>query len=176
MAVKEIVVADEATLAGDSDSVLRCKCRAVEGIDDYIEGVINDLTDTLHSDTLSVGLAAPQIGHDVSIAIVNLDKAQSDVDLVLINPVVVSESGQWDKKHESCMSVPHKRGEVKRRKKVTVKFRDRELREQELSTSGFEARVILHEIDHLNGILFTDRMEEGSNLEDTDLFRDHGVE
>lgn len=137
--------------------------------------IIEDLRDTLRSDDLSVGLAAPQIGYNLAIAIVNLQKNNPDRDLIMINPVVKSETGQWDEKYESCMSIPHKKGQVKRRKKISVSYLDLDGNEQVIDATGFEARVIMHEIDHLNGVLFVDRMEKGANLEDTDLFREHGI-
>jgi len=176
MTVREIVTADEETLRGDSnsDSVLRTDYTAVTDFGDDLQAVVKDLTDTLRSDTLSVGLAAPQIGYPLAVAVVNLAKSEED-DLILVNPEVVSESGSWDIKYESCMSVPHKRGQVKRRKKVQVRYQDVHGNDHELATSGFEARVILHEIDHLQGVLYVDRMEEDSVLEDTELFREHGI-
>ncbi|MDD1498982.1 peptide deformylase [Agrobacterium sp. CNPSo 3708] len=175
MSVRKIEVADEAAILGSNDSILRTRCLHVGAIDEYVKTVIQDLKDTLRSDTLSVGLAAPQIGYNLSIAVINLDKMNNSEDIVLINPVVKSESGQLDVKYESCMSIPHKKGKVKRRKKIALIYMDVDGKERELISSGFEARVILHEIDHLNGVLFVDRMEEGATLEDTDLFRTHGI-
>lgn len=123
---------------------------------------------------MSVGLAAPQIGHPLRVVIVNLNKSEDD-DLILINPVVTSNTGSFDEKYESCMSIPHFRGKVKRRKKLTVSYRDVNFIEQELTATGFLARVILHEVDHLDGILYTDRMEPEQSLEKTDLFLEHGI-
>jgi peptide deformylase len=175
MTVKTILVADESTLRGEATSMLRLKCRKIIEFGSELGQVVQDLRDTLHADTLSVGLAAPQIGYSVCVAVVNLNKNEAE-DLVLINPEVLSESGDWDTKFESCMSVPHKRGEVKRRKKLRLKYMDLNGIEREYSATGFEARVMLHEIDHLNGVLFVDRMAEGAKIEDTDLFRKHGID
>ncbi len=175
MTVREIVTADKETLNGKSESVLRTDFSRVISFGDELLAIVNDLADTLRSDTLSVGLAAPQIGYPLAVAVVNLAKNEGE-DLVLVNPEIVSESGSWDIKYESCMSVPHKRGQVKRRKKVHIRYQDIEGNKRELATSGFEARVIMHEIDHLHGMLFVDRMEDGVVLEDTDLFREHGIE
>ena len=175
MAVKAIVTADEQTLSGESSSVLRKKAKTVTDFDGEVKETIIDLVDTLHSDSLSVGLAAPQIGEELSVVVVNLDKENAE-DLILINPRIVEESGSWDTKYESCMSIPHKKGQVKRRKKIVLEYQDIEGTKHEVSKSSFEARVILHEVDHVNGVLFTDRMEEDADLEDTDLFREHGIE
>jgi len=174
MTVQKIITADAETLAGSTSSVLRTKFRLVTAFDSQLETIISDLRETLHSDTLSVGLAAPQIGYHEAVAIVNVAKKEGE-DLVLINPKITSETGSWDKKFESCMSVPHKRGEVKRRKKITLDFDDIDGKPQTLVAEGFLARVIMHEVDHLNGVLFVDRMSEDSALEDTDIFREHGV-
>jgi len=175
MTVVKIELADEATLSGPTQSILRKRCAIVQDIDDRVGKAVDDLRDTLRSDTLSVGLAAPQIGYDLAVAIVNLDKKNNPDDLVMINPVISSETGKWDSKYESCMSIPHKKGQVKRRNNVVITYRDLCGKTQERKATGFEARVLLHEIDHLNGILFVDRMEEDAELEDTELFREHGI-
>lgn len=175
MTIENIITADEATLRGGTDSVLRTEFTPVTEFDERLQGIVADLRDTLHSDTLSVGLAAPQIGVPDAVAIINIKKEQGQ-DLVLVNPIIVSESGSWDSKYESCMSIPHKRGEVKRRKKVTIEYHDVHGARHELSAESFLARVIMHEVDHLHGVLFVDRMSENSDLEDTELFREHGVD
>lgn len=176
MSIKPIQVADIATLSGDSKSVLRKHCAPVGEIDNYVRGVVQDLIDTLHSDTLSVGLSAPQVGYNIAVSVINLDKTNNKDDLVLINPIVISETGQWDIKYESCMSIPHKKGLVKCRKKVVVKYLSLDGIEKEIKATSFEARVLLHEIDHLNGVLFSDRMDGVDVLEDTEMFREHGIE
>ena len=175
MTKREIIAADDATQNGPTDSVLRTAFTEVTAIDDRVRQIIQDLKDTLHSDTLSVGLAAPQIGYKDAVAVVNLNKDE-DNDLVLVNPKIVSESGSWDTKYESCMSIPHKRGNVKRRKKIQISYFDENGNEKNLEASSFKARVIMHEIDHLNGILYVDRMEHDERLEETEIFREHGIE
>lgn len=176
MAVKKILVADKATLAGNTESVLRTDFTPVKTFNDRLSMIIRDLKDTLHSDTLSVGLAAPQIGYPEAVAVVNLNKKEEgSEDLVIVNPRVVDEAGQKDVKFESCMSIPHKRGQVERRKKIKIMYSDEAGRECELEASSFFARVLMHEIDHLNGVLFVDRMEEGQELEETEMFREHGI-
>lgn len=176
MVVRHIEIADSETIFKKRASILRRICTPVLEIDEKVLKIIEDLRDTLMSDTLSVGLAAPQIGYDAAIAIVNIHKQSNADSLILLNPVVLSETGQWDEKYESCMSIPHKRGIVKRRKKVTVRYMDVCGEIQEINLTSFESRVVLHEIDHLNGILFVDRMESSVVLEDTEIFREHGIE
>lgn len=177
MTVRDIVKASDADLCGDSGSVLRTNFTPITDFGDRLKKIVSDLRDTLHSDTLSVGLAAPQLGYNEAVAVVNMDKQNDESDdLILVNPVIIEESGQKDVKFESCMSIPHKRGNVTRRKKVRVSYCDISGEEHELEASGFLARVVMHEIDHLNGILFTDRMEESEELENTELFREHGID
>lgn len=177
MPVRNIITANEEVILEKKPSVLRTKFTKVSLFNDRIEKVILDLRDTLRGDTLSVGLSAPQIGYTEAVAVINLSKDKSkENDIVLINPVVISQSGQRDTKYESCMSIPHKRGQVERRKKVTIRYQDITGKEKEMSATSFLARVILHEIDHLNGVLYTDRMGDEQTLEDTNLFKQHGVE
>lgn len=174
MAIKETVVANSSTLENGTECILRKKYTEVREFNEELAQIVQDLKDTLHSDSLSVGLAAPQIGYQLAVAVVNPNKDQED-DLVLINPKVTSESGSWDTKYESCMSVLHKKGQVRRRKKIHVQYYDIEGNKKELQAKSFMARVIMHEIDHLNGILYTDKMDAGSPLEDTDIFREHDI-
>lgn len=175
MSIRTIVRADDKTLQGPSESPLRTSFVQVAQVNEEVLRVVQDLRDTLHSDDLSVGLAAPQLAIRMAIAVVNLRKHR-DEDLVLINPVIVEECGPVAIRDESCMSIPHKKGKVPRPSKVTVRYIDTEGRRQSLQASGFLARVLCHEIDHVNGVLFVDRMADGEHLEDTDLFRDHGIE
>lgn len=89
----------------------------------------------------------------------------------MVNPEVVREFGGKDKKRESCMSLPGWTGDVVRREKLTVRFLDLTGEAVEQTFSGFEARVVAHEIDHLAGVLYADRSREGGfPLAETDLF------
>lgn len=174
MAVKDIVTLKENSDAERESSVLFKVAKKVSSIDETVENAVRDLRDTLHSDDLSVGLAAPQIGIGLAIIVINLQKNKSE-DLVLINPEIVEETGQKDTKYESCMSIPHKKGQVTRKKKARVKYLSLEGSVEEISATGFEARVLQHEIDHVNGILYIDRMASDDELEDTEMFREHGI-
>ena len=89
--------------------------------------------------------------------------------MIIVNPEILSESGKKDIKKESCLSVPRVRGPVERRDKIQVKYQDRYGEFYTSEFSGFQARVIMHEIDHLNGILFVDRLLPNSQLEPLDL-------
>jgi peptide deformylase len=87
----------------------------------------------------------------------------------VVNPVIISESGKKEKKKESCLSIPNHRGIVERRHKLHLSFQNRFGELQEMDVEGFLARVFFHEIDHLDGILFVDRMDKDSELEYVDF-------
>ena len=108
-----------------------------------------------------VGLAAPQIGRNIRLIVVRY----LDGDLVLINPKICKKSWlkEWDE--EGCLSVPGIVGDVKRCKKITVKFLDENGKLRQLTGQGLLARVIQHEVDHLDGILFIDKARNIHNLE-----------
>jgi peptide deformylase len=128
-------------------------------------GVIADLLDTMRSFDHCVGIAAPQIGVPVRVAVVDCTGHRKAPDahgeLVLVNPVIVAASGS-EVGREGCLSIPELTGNVRRATHVTVRADG-----LELSVEGFEARAVQHEIDHLDGLLFLDRVE---SLE-ADVFR-----
>lgn len=108
-----------------------------------------------------IGLAAPQVGKSVRIVVIH----HKDRDLVMINPKIIKKSliKEWDE--EGCLSVPEVFGDVKRCKKVTVKYIDEKGKEQKLSGEGLLARVIQHEVDHLDGVLFIDKAKNLRKIE-----------
>jgi len=108
-----------------------------------------------------VGLAAPQIGRNIRLIVVRY----LDGDLVLINPKICKKSWlkEWDE--EGCLSVPGIVGDVKRCKKITIKFLDENGKLRQLTGQGLLARVIQHEVDHLDGILFIDKARNIHNIE-----------
>jgi peptide deformylase len=119
--------------------------------------VVEDLLDTMRSFGHSVGIAAPQIGELVRIAVVDVSghpKApESHGRLVLVNPVIVASSGS-EVGREGCLSIPELTANVRRATSVTVRAEG-----LEVDATGFEARALQHEIDHLDGLLFLDRVE-----------------
>lgn len=145
-------------------------CVAVNDFGNFTEELVQDLIDTLFAHKIAVGLAAPQIGVAVRVAVVNTAKESQGRTLVFCNPRVISESGKKDKKLESCMSLPGVGGVVQRREKLRVEFQTVEGIRQTLEFSGFNARVVAHEIDHLNGKLYVDRMQLGESVRPVDIF------
>ena len=107
-----------------------------------------------------VGLAAPQIGENLRIIVI----AYKEKNLVIINPKIIKKSLLKDWDEEGCLSVPGKYGQVRRHKIVTLKYLNEGGQEQKLKASGLLARIIQHEIDHLDGILFIDKAKELTDI------------
>jgi peptide deformylase len=109
-----------------------------------------------------IGLAATQVGSLDRIIVIDISDVEEYKDvkpMTLINPEVVRESGQ-EVMEEGCLSLPEVRDDVERAEAVTVRFKDASFKTQEIDASGLLARVLLHEIDHLNGVLFIDRLPD----------------
>lgn len=126
-----------------------------------------DLLETLYSTPSGVGLAAPQIGLLLRIVITDLGNPARAVDPhVLVNPVVVARSAETQDGFESCLSIPLFRGRVQRAEEIRVSALNHRLEPIEFEARGFEARLIEHEVDHLEGVLYPDRMEADEVLEE----------
>ncbi len=140
-------------------SILRKKARLIKSVRDDLAGLATDMLETMRKAN-GVGLAANQVGSLDRIIVVDLsgmEEAKDFVPLVMLNPEVVSEEGKWVVE-EGCLSIPGIREEVERADRIRVRYRDLTFAEQELEAEGMTGRVILHEIDHLNGILFFDHL------------------
>lgn len=136
----------------DGDPTLRKKSRQVDNINDRILILIDDMIETMYKAD-GVGLAAPQVG--VLKRIVVLDIGEGII--VLINPEIIEQKGEQIET-EGCLSIPGISGEVKRPEHVQVRGLDRKGKIIEIQGSNLLARAICHEIDHLDGVLFTDRV------------------
>ncbi len=136
------------------DDILRKKCRKVEQIDYRIKTLLDDLADTMY-EADGVGLAAPQVGILKRIAVVDVGEGIVE----LINPVITETSGTQTET-EGCLSVPDRYGKVERPQTVTVKTLDRDGNEYEITGQDLFARALCHEIDHLDGIMFVDKVSE----------------
>lgn len=160
-------------LTGDNiytkETSLRQPSVAVTDFGDELQKEIDALLETFYSWKIAVGLSAPQVGIQKRIAIINIDKSKPEDTLIIINPEIQSESGKKDVKKESCLSIPSVRGEVERRHKIHLTYQDRHGIKKQFGADGFLARIFMHEIDHLNGILFVDRMNSEANLEPLDI-------
>ncbi len=140
------------------DEILKTPTKQVGEIDDTIIKMIEDMADTMYK-APGVGLAAPQIGSDKRLII--YDITADDVVRnysVLINPEIVESRGEIVSEGEGCLSVPELRTDVKRAEFVRVKGQDREGKPVDIEAEGILAIVLQHEIDHLDGTLFIDRI------------------
>lgn len=146
----------------DSDPILRKKSREIENIDSRILELLDDLADTMYVAD-GVGIAAPQIGVLRRAIVVDIGEGP----IKMINPNIVLEEGS-EIKPEGCLSVPGYTGLVERPFKVNVEYIDENGTEIFLEAEELLARAICHEIDHLNGILYTDKATEIQKLEEID--------
>ena len=141
------------------DDILRKKCRAVDVIDDRILTLLDDMADTMRNAD-GAGLAAPQVGVLKRVVVIDV----GDGLIELINPEIVSTSGSVVDV-EGCLSVPGKWGTVIRPETVTVRALDRNGEEIQLTGTGMLAKAFCHELDHLDGIVFVDKVEEYVDLD-----------
>jgi len=132
--------------------------KPVENIDGRVQKLIEDMAATMYS-APGVGLAAIQVGCDKSLLVYDISPPEEGRTLqVLINPRIVSSSGEVLSENEGCLSVPDYRADVKRATQIVVEGLDREGDVITIEAEGFPAIVLQHEIDHLNGTLFIDRL------------------
>lgn len=142
--------------------LLKRICHQVVTIDDAIHSLVEDLLDTMHAGPGSVGVAAPQIGVTLRVCVVDVSGSRNGKDnnhglLRMINPLITFRSGA-EIMREGCMSVPDYTGDVERATDIRVCFEEPEGTQREIFASGFEAVAIQHEMDHLDGVLFLDRI------------------
>lgn len=162
MAIREIIKYPDPRLKEAS--------KIVNKIDESILAIVQDLSDTLNAFSHTVGIASPQIGIPLCIIAIDASKNKKCDNhhgkIILINPEIVSYSGIIQFR-EGCLSIPDFTGNVNRAEEVTVHYYDTSFNKQLIKATGFEAVVLQHEIDHLNGVLFLDRIISKR----TDLFR-----
>ena len=134
------------------DDVLRKVCRTQMTFDEKLWSLLDDMAETMYK-AEGVGLAAPQVGILRRVCVVDVGEGLIE----LINPVITERSGS-QKGSEGCLSVPDRYEEVTRPNKVTVRAQNRKGENIEIKAEGFLARAFCHEIDHLDGILYIDRI------------------
>ena len=142
------------------DPILRNKTSRVERIDSTLDRLIEDMVETMHA-APGVGLAANQVGVPFQLAVIDLssreDEDQRHPLLVIINPELLVMEGSVIEE-EGCLSIPDYAEKVKRAARVKVRAQDRTGKQFELEAEGLMAKALQHEIDHLNGMLFVDRL------------------
>jgi peptide deformylase len=152
------------------DEALKQVSQPVESFDDELRSFIQDLEETRQAGPGAVGIAAPQVGHFRRIVIVDVSNMKRTVPnhgyMVLVNPEITEWDG-YAVGREGCLSVPDYTGNVIRAEKIKLEAFDPSGEQLQFEMEGFEARAVQHEMDHLDGLLFLDRLVSRRN----DLFR-----
>ena len=156
MALRDIVT--EPLNATVKDKVLRGKAKRVGRIDDSTRRLIDDMIETMR-EAPGVGLAAPQVGVPLRVIVVEYE----DELYTVVNPEIVKATGDITDE-EGCLSAPNWQGPVARASSVLVKGRDRNGREVRIKADGWLARIFQHEVDHLDGILFLDKVQDKTKI------------
>ncbi|MCB0691983.1 MAG: peptide deformylase [Saprospiraceae bacterium] len=143
--------------------ILRAKTYEIESSLEGLAELIDNMWETMYH-AEGVGLAAPQIGQNIRLFIVDTEQISKDdqksgIKKVFINPTVIEETGEDYTYEEGCLSIPHIRADVTRPERVKIKYLDTDFNEYTEIFDGFDARVIQHEYDHIEGILFVDRLK-----------------
>ena len=142
----------------NGDEILRKKSREVEKVDERIKELLDDMLDTMHKYD-GVGLAGPQVGILKRVIVVDLYDGKPA--LKLVNPKIVKEKGTQEVE-EGCLSFPNQYAKIIRPKELTVEALDENGKKVKIAAKDLLAQALAHEIDHLDGVLFTDKMEPGT--------------
>jgi peptide deformylase len=152
------------------DPVLKVKAKDITREYPKLEGLIENMKETMHN-AFGVGLAAPQIGLPIRLFLVDASPFAEDEVLddeeraflktfkhIFINPVITEETGDEWAFNEGCLSIPDVREDVFRKPNITIEYLDEDFKAHTLKLSGLAARVVQHEYDHIEGVLFTDKL------------------
>lgn len=140
------------TIREHGDEILRKKCKKVDVINDRLITLIEDMKETMYSED-GVGLAAPQVGVLKRVAVIDIGEGP----IVLINPEILAQEGSYIDV-EGCLSLPEEQGEVERPYKIKVKALNEKGEEIVFEAEELFSRAICHELDHLEGVLFIDKI------------------
>jgi len=140
------------------DPVLRQRCQKVEAFDDELTRFLDDLAESMYAHR-GVGLAAPQVGELLRVAVVDVAQREDTPVLIeLVNPEIIEESKEVCEYEEGCLSFPEEAELVTRPAQVTIRARDREGNPFEIVADGLLSTAVQHEIDHLDGVVFIDHI------------------
>ncbi len=145
----------------DGDEILKKKCKPVDEINDRVRQILDDMVETMR-ENCGVGLAAPQVGIMRRMFVAEPDEEGV---FYMINPEIIEEKGS-EIKEEGCLSVPGYTGYVERPEYIKIRALDRDGNEVIYEAEGFKARVFCHENDHLDGILYYEKAEDFSKVEE----------
>ena len=150
--------------------ILKQRAKSIDNSYKDLNSLIKDMWETMYSAS-GVGLAAPQIGKSIRLFIVDTKPFSEDQNLnknesqelesfkkIFINPKIIEQSGEFWSFNEGCLSIPEVREDVSRKETIKINFLNQNFENQTLVLNGLKARVVQHEYDHLEGILFTDRL------------------
>ena len=144
------------TIRLEGDSVLSKKCKEVEEMTPRIRELFEDMLETMYA-AEGVGLAAPQVGVLKRLVVIDISEERNEP-IFLVNPVITSAEGE-QLGFEGCLSIPGKSGQVRRPLTVTVKAKNLEMEDIEFTATEFLARAVCHELDHLDGHLYVEKLE-----------------
>ncbi len=146
------------------DPLLRRSGRSITEFDDGLKTTVENMLETMYQ-YRGVGLAAPQVGLDLNLLVLNPTGAADEADdqRVLVNPKIKSRK-KLEYGEEGCLSFPGIYAEVERHRDIVVEYQDADGAPHEEKLEGFLARIVLHEMDHLNGVLFVDRLSPGERI------------
>lgn len=142
------------------EPVLRQRCEEVKSFNGELASLLDDMKETVRAEQ-GAGLAAPQIGIAKRVVVIDVEEGYFE----MVNPVIFSTKGEQTGP-EGCLSVKGKQGTVTRPYRVKAEYRDRFGRKHKLTAEGFFARAVCHELDHLDGVLYTDRASEIHDIEE----------
>ncbi|MBI2453513.1 peptide deformylase [Candidatus Peregrinibacteria bacterium] len=141
---------------GKDNPILRAKTEPLKHIDSKVKKLIKDMIETMHK-AKGIGLAAPQVGQSARVAIIYLNaKTKNELVIPMINPLITFFSQEKEIAEEGCLSLPEIYINVERSKKVRVEFLNIKNQKMALELKDLSARIVQHEVDHLNGVLITD--------------------
>ena len=146
------------------DRVLRQPAKRIVRVDDKIRTTIREMLQTMYSAD-GIGLAAPQVGINKQLIVIDIALDRPDEPpLVLINPKIVKSSSNFCNSEEGCLSIPGVYLEVTRPEEIVVSYKNEQGKPCKMKANGLLSRAIQHEMDHLNGVMFVDRVENGIAL------------
>lgn len=149
---------------GTQNQILRTISKPVKKIDKALVKFIEDMKETMDKEN-GIGLAAPQVGQNIRVIVAKFNHGtKQEINIGMINPEIISSSAEMEIDEEGCLSVPKKFDKVARSKSVVMKYLDVKGKEVMLKLTGLPARIIQHEIDHIDGILFVDKIVEEAEI------------
>lgn len=144
--------------SGSDNEILRTVCKPIKRVDKMLEKLIRDMRETMDEED-GIGIAANQVGVNLRLALAKLNPGSDhETVIVMINPEILTHAREKEENEEGCLSLRKKWGAVARYQSLTVQFYNKKMEKVTLSLTGLNARIIQHEIDHLDAKLFIDRV------------------